>query len=192
MMRRRFIGISFCGGLLLAFTGGMLIAGSWVVAANTAPPVDAAKPVAKPAPPAAPQASAPYVYQPAGKADPFYPFIEAELAIQKKQEEDLKKQAAMKAVAKKRPLSPLQQAEISQFRLVGIAGNDKRRTAVVEDGAAKKFYPLFVGTFIGPNEGRVAEILPDRVVVEESIEEANPKANKVQVKRITMMLRKEE
>jgi Tfp pilus assembly protein PilP len=75
---------------------------------------------------------------------------------------------------------------------VGIAGDDKRRTAVVEDGTVKKFYPLFVGTVIGPNEGKVVEILPDRVIVEERIEDANPKAKKAQVRRMTMMLRKEE
>jgi Tfp pilus assembly protein PilP len=49
-----------------------------------------------------------------------------------------------------------------------------------------------VGTVIGPNEGKVVEILPDRVIVEERIEDANPKAKKAQVRRMTMMLRKEE
>jgi Tfp pilus assembly protein PilP len=75
---------------------------------------------------------------------------------------------------------------------VGIAGDDRRRTAVVEDGIAKKFYALFIGTYIGPNEGRVVEILPDRVIVEERIEDPNPKVKKAQIKRSTMMLRKEE
>ena len=82
--------------------------------------------------------------------------------------------------------------EIEQFRLVGIAGDDKRRTAIVEDGTAKKIYPLFVGTYIGPNEGRVAEILPDRVIVEERVEDQTKKGKKAQIRRITMMLHKEE
>jgi Tfp pilus assembly protein PilP len=132
------------------------------------------------------------MYQSAGKPDPFYPFIETEMAIQKKQEEDLKKKKAVKSAVKGGPISPLQQSEIGQFRLVGIAGDDKRRTAVVEDGTAKKFYPLFVGTVIGPNEGKVAEILPDRVIVEERIDDPNPKTKKAQVRRVTMILRKEE
>jgi Tfp pilus assembly protein PilP len=136
----------------------------------------------------APQPSSPTVYHSVGKSDPFHPFIETDPAVQKKLEADLKK----KAVTKGRPISPLQQSEIEQFRLVGIAGDDKRRTAVVEDGAVKKFYALFVGTVIGPNEGRVVEILPDRVIVEERIEDANPKTKKAQVRRITMILRKEE
>ena len=61
---------------------------------------------------------------------------------------------------------PLQREEIDKFRLVGIAGDNRRRVAVVED-AAKKYYTLFVGTHIGINNGKVAEILPDRIVVEE-------------------------
>jgi type IV pilus assembly protein PilP len=172
----------------------MATVGSWAAEVKAPPPAGAAKPAVKSAPalPAAPQPSAPYMYRPAGKPDPFYPFIETDLAIQKKQEEDLKKKAAMKSAVKARSISPLQQSEIGQFRLVGIAGDETRRTAVVEGGTVKKFYPLFVGTVIGPNEGRVAEILPDRVIVEERIEDPNPKAKKAQMKRTTMMLRKEE
>lgn len=191
MMRRRSTAVSLCSILLPAIACGMATFGSWAAEVKASPPIGAAKPVAKSAP-AAPPPSAPYMYHPAGKPDPFYPFIERELAIQKKQEEDLKKKAAMKSAVKTRPVSPLQQSEIGQFRLVGIAGDDKRRTAMVEDGTVKKFYPLFVGTVIGPNEGRVAEILPDRVIVEERIEDPNPKAKKAQVRRVTMMLRKEE
>jgi Tfp pilus assembly protein PilP len=192
MMRRHSIAVSLCGVLMLAIAGGMATVGSWAAevkaAPPAAPPIGAAKPVAKSALPVAPQASSPTMYHTVGKHDPFHPFIETDLTLQKEQREDLKKKAAMKG----RPLSPLQQSEIGQFRLVGIAGNDKRRTAVVEDATVKKFYPLFVGTYIGPNEGRVAEILPDRVIVEERLEDPNPKAKKAQVRRIPMMLRKEE
>lgn len=191
MTRRRSITVSLCGVLLLAIACGTATLESWAAEVKAPPPAGAANPAVKSAP-AAPQPSAPYRYHPAGKPDPFYPFIETELAIQKKQEEDLKKKAAMKSAAKGGHISPLQQSEIGQFRLVGIAGDDKRRTAVVEDGAAKKFYPLFVGTFIGPNEGRVIEILPDRVIVEERTSDPNPKAKEAKLRRITMMLRKEE
>lgn len=61
---------------------------------------------------------------------------------------------------------PLQREEVEKFRVVGIAGDQNRRVAVVED-AAKKFYPLFIGTHIGVNKGKVLEILADRVIVEE-------------------------
>lgn len=190
MMRRRSIVLSLRGLLLFAIVWGTAPVGSWAAEVK-ASPTGAAKPAVKSAP-ADPRPSAPYLYHSAGKPDPFYPFIETELAIQKKQDEDLKKKKTMKPAVKGRPVSPLQQSEIGQFRLVGIAGDDKRRTAVVEDGTVKKFYPLFVGTIIGPNEGKVAEILPDRVIVEERIDDPNPKAKKAQVRRVTMMLRKEE
>ena len=96
---------------------------------------------------------------------------------------------------KGRPISPLQQAEISQFRLVGIAGSEKKRVAIVEHLTARKFYPLFEGTYIGLNEGRVAEIRPDRVIVEERVESEEikaKKAKKAKIVRTPMMLHKEE
>lgn len=177
---------------MLTIAGGMATVGSWAAemkaAPQAAPTIGAARPVAKSALPVAPQASSPHMYHPVGKPDPFHPFIETDLVLQKKQEEDLKKKASMKG----RPISPLQQSEIGQFRLVGIAGDGKRRTAVVEDRTVKKFYPLFVGTYIGPNEGRVSEILPDRVVVEERVETQDKKTKKMQMRRIPMLLHPEK
>ncbi|MEN6620768.1 MAG: pilus assembly protein PilP [Smithella sp.] len=98
-----------------------------------------------------------YSYNPAGKPDPFRPFVEEEIAARKKAE-------------KKKVLSifPLQRMETEQFKLVGIAGNQKQRIAMVED-STKKFYPLSVGTRIGVNNGKIIEILPDRIIVEEYI-----------------------
>ena len=127
-------------------------------------------------PPAAPPT---YSYSPAGKTDPFLPFVEIDLAVKKEKEKKAKEEELKKrAAASKRPISPLQQAEIGQFRLVGIAGDDQRRMAIVEDGVAKKFYPLFVGTYIGPNGGRIVSILPDRLIVEEPFQEASDKVQK--------------
>jgi type IV pilus assembly protein PilP len=136
-------------------------------------------------PAAAPPVAPTYQYHAAGKPDPFKPFMETDLALKKKMEEEQKKRAPLQ----ERPISPLQQADIGQFRLVGIAGDQNRRTAIVEDGVAKKYYPLFVGTYIGLNGGRVAAILPDRVVVEEKAEKQDKKA---QIRRMTVMLHKEE
>jgi type IV pilus assembly protein PilP len=120
---------------------------------------------------------------PCGKASPF---METDPAQKKKMEEEENRR---RAASKDRPISPLQQADIGQFRLVGIAGDQNRRVAMVEDGIAKKYYPLFVGTYIGLNGGRVAAILPDRVVVEEKAEKQDKKS---QVRRLTVMLHKEE
>lgn len=96
-----------------------------------------------------------YSYNPVGKPDPFRPFVEEESAAKKK---DTKKDL--------RSIFPLQRFDIDKFRVVGIAGDKNRRVAVVED-AVKKYYPLFIGTHIGTNRGKVVEILPDRVIVEE-------------------------
>jgi len=113
-----------------------------------------------------------YKYTSVGKTDPFKPFMELEAK-------------PAKAKAKAIPLSPLQRLDVEQYTLVGIAGSQKGRAAMVEDRKDKKFYPLFVGTSIGQNHGRVVEILADRVIVEEK--QSNAKA-----KRIVLLLHREE
>lgn len=96
-----------------------------------------------------------YSYNPLGKPDPFRPFVEGEVTAKKKDE---KKEVGS--------IFPLQRVSAEQFRVVGIAGDQMRRVAVVED-ATKKFYPLFAGTHIGLHNGKVIEIMADRVIVEE-------------------------
>jgi type IV pilus assembly protein PilP len=73
---------------------------------------------------------------------------------------------------------PLQRAETDKYRVVGIAGDKDYRVAIAED-ATKKFYPLLKGTRIGLHNGKVIEILGDRVIVEEY---ENKKAKKVILK----------
>jgi type IV pilus assembly protein PilP len=145
-------------------------------------------PLAKPLPAAALPPAPTYEYNATGKPDPFKPFIETDLALKKKMEEDLIKKTA----AKGRPISPLQQMEIEQLHLAGIAGGDQGRTAIVEDGVSKKHYPLFVGTYIGMNGGRIVSIRPDRVIIEERLPGQSKKVKKAKVKRITVMLHKED
>lgn len=128
-----------------------------------------------------------YDYSPVGKRDPFEPFMETDPAVKARLEAALKKKIAKKAG----PVSPLQKVNVGQFRLVGTVGDDSRCVAIVEDEVSKKFYPIIVGTYIGLNEGRVTEILPDRVVIEEGTDRKT-KAKKEQVKRVTLMLHKEE
>jgi len=184
MMRRYSVAGIVSGVLMLLFAG---VTG----AAKTVP---AAAPGTKTVPPAvlavkAVPAPAAYVYNAAGKPDPFRPFIEMELALRKKkQEEQLKKESL-----KETPISPLQQADIWKFRLVGIAGDREKEkaSAIVEDGTKKKYYPLFVGTYIGLNGGRVAVILPDRVIVEEPAGPPPKKGQKAPLRRINMMLHRD-
>jgi type IV pilus assembly protein PilP len=146
-------------------------------------------PGATPVPAAAPPPAPNYQYNATGKPDPFKPFIEMDPALKKKMEEEEQKKGA---TSKARPISPLQRADIGQFRLLGIAGDENRRVAIVEDGVAKGYYPLFVGTYIGLNEGRVAAILPDRLVVEERVETQDKKRKRVQVRKILVLLHKEQ
>jgi type IV pilus assembly protein PilP len=121
--------------------------------------------------PIAPTSADAYNYDPMSKPDPFRPFIVVETVEKKKIEK------------KEQPLSifPLQRAETDRYRVVGIAGDEDHRVAIAED-AAKKFYPLLKGTRIGLRNGKVIEILADRVIVEEY---ENNKA-----KRIILKLRK--
>jgi type IV pilus assembly protein PilP len=122
-------------------------------AATAAPGATPAQ-IQQPPPPAS--TSDNYSYNPSGKPDPFKPFIVVvDVAAKQK--------AAKKAETS---IFPLQRAEAESYRVVGIAGNKNHRIAIVED-AAQKFYPLFIGTHIGVYEGKVIEILADRVIVEE-------------------------
>ncbi len=124
-------------------------------------------------PPSAPQvAPVPdnaYSYNPLGKPDPFKPFIDVEI------------KAAKKEKSKIESIFPLQRAEVENFKLVGIVGDEARRVAVVED-SNKKFYPLFIGTRIGLHDGKVTDILADRVTVDE--------LDGKKIKRIILKLRK--
>ena len=124
-------------------------------------------------PPLAPTATDDYSYNPSGKPDPFRPLVEA-----------VKPQnIAVKEGKKKDELSmfPLQRNETENYRVVGIAGDKDHRVAIVED-TGKKFYPLVIGTHIGLYNGKVIEIMADRVIVEEY---ENKKA-----KRVILKLRK--
>lgn len=110
----------------------------------------------QPSPVVAQPSDSTYSYNPVGKPDPFRPFMDTEITTKKKEE---KKDVSS--------IFPLQRAEVDQFRLMGIAGDKSRWVAIVIEDATKKHYPLFVGTHIGIHRGKVVEILPDRVIVEE-------------------------
>ncbi len=143
--------------------------------------------------PVAPAAPPTYSYNPAGKSDPFLPFIETDLAVKKEKEKKAKEEELKKKVrSAKRPISPLQQARSGSSASSGSPVTTRERMAIVEDGVAKKYYPLFVGTYIGPNEGRVVSILPDRVIVEEPVRSPAGEGQKMQIRRMTIMLHKEE
>jgi type IV pilus assembly protein PilP len=97
-----------------------------------------------------------YSYDPAGKADPFKPFIQLTPA---------------KVATRTLPLTPLQKYEISQLKLGAIIASAEGNVALVEDSAGKGYF-LKKETGIGKNEGKVKKILKDRVVIEEVYEDA--------------------
>ena len=110
-----------------------------------------------------------YSYNPLGKPDPFKPFVDVEISSMKKEKE-----------SKVESIFPLQRLGVENFKLVGIAGDQIRRVAVVED-ATKKYYPIFIGTRMGLHNGKVTDILADRVTVDE--------LDGKKVKRIILKLR---
>ena len=109
-----------------------------------------------------------YVYNPAGKRDPFKTFIES---VTEKKE---------RAAA---PVSPLQSYDLNTLRLVGIMMLPGKKVAIVEDPSGKGYH-VKVGTHIGLNDGVVVEILKDEVIVEEKYldETLQTRARKVSVK----------
>jgi Tfp pilus assembly protein PilP len=91
-------------------------------------------------------------YDSTGKRDPFRPYVESHGQPSPTGE-----------------ITPLQQYELSQLRLVAIItdkGDSSGSRAVVEDSAGLG-YILRVGTPIGRASGRVTAIERDRVVVEQ-------------------------
>ncbi len=92
-----------------------------------------------------------FAYNPAGKPDPFKPFIQL-------------------TPEKTRPssfLTPLQKYDLSQLKLVAIIALPEGNVALVEDQQGKGFM-IKKGTAIGRRDGKVKTILKDRVVIEEA------------------------
>jgi type IV pilus assembly protein PilP len=92
-----------------------------------------------------------YAYNPAGKPDPFKPFMQL---------------APGKEFSRAVPLTPLQKYDVSQLKLVAIITSSEGNIALVEDSTGKG-YSLRKGTGIGRNDGRVKKIVKDRVIIEE-------------------------
>lgn len=97
----------------------------------------------------------PYVYDPSGKTDPFFPFL-AEVAIESESvEEDVV------------PLTELEKFDLRQFKVVAVmvVGNNKK-VAMLEDPKGVG-HQVGLGMLIGENKGRVINIENGVVYVEE-------------------------
>lgn len=114
-----------------------------------------------------------YTYNPAGKPDPFKPFI----------------QLAPVKEARNIPLTPLQKYEISQLKLVAIISTaDGTHMALVEDATGKGYF-LKKGTEVGKNDGKVTKILKDRVIIEEVYQDIS---GQTKVNEIPLFLHRSE
>jgi type IV pilus assembly protein PilP len=91
-----------------------------------------------------------FAYNPVGKPDPFKPFIQLD----------------QKGRVSSAHLTPLQKYDISQLKLVAIITGGQGNIALVEDSQGKGYF-LKKGTLIGRNDGKVKQILKDRVIIEE-------------------------
>lgn len=90
-----------------------------------------------------------YSYNPAGKPDPFKPFV----------------QSASRG-SRTAPATPLQKFDVSQLKLVAIITTSDGNIALVEDATGKGYF-LKKGTWIGKNDGKVTKILKDTVIIQE-------------------------
>ena len=113
-----------------------------------------------------------YTYNPAGKRDPFKPFITL---------------GPKKPIASAR-LTPLQRYDVSELKLVGILRGPTGYRALVEDASGKGFI-ITKGTLIGHENGRVKEIRKDRVIITQTHKDI---FGKIKEREISIRLRKSE
>lgn len=99
------------------------------------------------------------LYDPVGRIDPFAPLIRSQS----------ESRPAKKKIKKRVPRTPLEKMDFSQMKLVAIVKSAKGNRALVEE-AGGKGYIISKGTYMGLNSGKVTEILKDRIVIEEDVE----------------------
>jgi type IV pilus assembly protein PilP len=117
------------------------------------------------------------VYNPQGKLDPFEPlFQEKAVAVPKSR----KKRKTRKRI------TPIEKLDLSQLQLVGVIRSLSGNRALVED-ATGKGYVVTKGTYIGTRYGKIVEILADRIIVAEEVENVY---GKVSVQKRPLIIQK--
>jgi type IV pilus assembly protein PilP len=107
-------------------------------------------------------------YDAKGRIDPFVPLVKEEpVKVEKKESTGLID--AKGEVREKRTKTPLEKIELSQLQLKAIILAPSGNKALVEESSGKG-YIIRKGTYIGRHDGKVINILKDRVVVEELTE----------------------
>jgi type IV pilus assembly protein PilP len=100
------------------------------------------------------------LYNPEGRLDPFEPLIKpkpVELSVQRKK------------VVRRKLLTPLEKLDLSQLKLVGIVRAPSGNRAMIQETSGKG-YVVKKGTYIGTHSGKITQILKDRIVLEEEVE----------------------
>lgn len=99
-------------------------------------------------------------YDSKNRVDPFIPLIA---------EKDSSAGSGSSENSKpKRTLTPLEKLELSQIKLVAVVEMQDQTIAMVEE-ATGKGYEVSIGTYIGPNSGRVTSITREGIKIEEKV-----------------------
>ncbi len=102
------------------------------------------------------------LYNPIGKIDPFAPLFRQEQVVSIVKTRERKKR-------RRGHLTPLEKVDLSQMRLLGVILAPSGNRAMVAETSGKG-YVVTAGTYMGIASGRVVEILKDRIIVEEEVE----------------------
>ena len=120
-----------------------------------------------------------YIYNPVGKIDPF-------ASIFKEQPEPERMEPDRSAKEKRIPMTPLEKISLDQLKLVAVMLAPSGDKALVEE-ASGKGYVITQGTFIGKDSGTIADILMDRIIIEEEVQDL---LGKMVLRKTEMMLQK--
>ncbi|WP_020585666.1 pilus assembly protein PilP [Desulfobacter curvatus] len=108
-------------------------------------------------------------YNSKGRVDPFVPLIAEKTAYEGSGSSGDSKP--------KRTLTPLEKLELSQVKLVAVVEMQGRTIAMVEETTGKG-YEVSIGTYIGPNGGRVTSITRQGIKIEETVKDYQGKQRK--------------
>lgn len=98
------------------------------------------------------------LYDRKGRPDPFAPFVSGQ--------EPSTQNETKKKLQRRKPRTPLERMSLGQLQLTAVMETGDQNVALVEE-ASGKGYVVKKGTYIGNEGGRVTQILPDAVVIEE-------------------------
>jgi Tfp pilus assembly protein PilP len=116
-----------------------------------------------------------YAYEPGGRRDPFIPLVE----VTKRK----------KAGKKPRTLGTLESYDIADFKLIAIVEKKGGQYYGLLLAADNKSFTIREGTVLGLNKGKVKEISPDKVLIEEFIRDYR---GELKPRQVVLELRKRE